>query len=335
MTIAAESNNTPEKGLSLDEAYAQLKASQKKAQESPEELDDENVEVVEEEELDLEEEEEDFESEEEDEDAEESEDDDLEDDEEESEDSEEEGEEPEVWELEIDGETVEVTTEELHKGYLRHNDYTRKRQADAKKAKELEADYQGRLDELNTALANNVSQDEVTLNELTQKYQATTDDTEKRNLHYQILQIQSNVQTRKAALEQTAALQRQTQEAEAEAYWAEQEEILSSKYEDWDTKKVELKTYLEDQGFEDLRMFAHANMAEIVDKAKQFDELQQKRETVVKKKIKRKVPKVLKAGQGEKKFNIDQKKIKDLEARFAKSGSIKDAQALMRARRGK
>lgn len=333
MIIATDGGNNP-KGLTLDEAYAQLTASRKQAPKG-EQLDDEaGVDVVDED-LDLEEEEEDFDTEDVDEDTDPDEDDDPDDGEEDSDNEDGEEGEDEIFEIEIDGEVVEVTAEELHKGYLRHNDYTRKRQADAKKAKEFEAEYQDKLTQLNQALAQNVSADEAQLHKLNQQYQQSTDEATKRGIHYKMLQLQQNIQTRKAAMEKSSALQQQTQAAQQEAYWAEQEELLKVQFEDWDTKKVELIEYLQGQGFEDLGMFAHSSMATLVDKAKQFDELQQKRKSVAKKKLKRKVPKTLKAGQGEKKFSQDRALIKSLEARFAKTGSIKDAQALMKAKRGK
>lgn len=319
---AGESGNTPSKGLTLDQAFAQLKASRDAQAPEPEQLDDDSVEVE-----DTEEDDYDFED-----GAEEG--DDL--DAEESEESEEPSEDdvPEVWTVEIDGEEVEVTTEELHKGYLRHNDYTKKRQADAKRAKELEAQYATKLSQLDQALRANVSAEEAQYNRILKEYQSATDEGTKRSKHYQLLQLQQNINTRKQALANAENARQMNAQAAAEAYWAEQEEQLRIQYEDWDTKKEELKGYLEGLGFEDLSMFGHAKMADIVDKARQFDELQQKRKKVVSKKIKRKVPSVVKPGQGEKKFSLDRAKIAALEARFAKTGNLKDAQALLRAKRG-
>jgi hypothetical protein len=322
--------NTPSEGLTLDQAFTQLKASRNKAQET-EELDDDNADVVEDDELD-EEELDESDTDELDEEEEESDDDDQDDDSDsDQEDDGEEGE-PDIWEIDVDGETVEVTTDELHKGYLRQNDYTRKRQADAKIAKDLQTEYAGKITQLNQALAQNVSQEQRQLVALGNKYKAETDESVKRNLHYQILQLQQGLSTRQAAMKQAGDLQKQTSGAQAEAYWAEQEELLKVEYENWDTKKVELKDYLTSQGFEDMSMFGHATMAKLVDKARQFDELQQKRKSVAKNKIRRKVPKVLKGGKGEKKHSVDTRKIKILEANFAKTGSIRDALALKRAR---
>ena len=316
--------NNPNVGLTIDQAVAQLAANREQAQET-EQLDNVSVdEVVDQEYEDT------LESEEYEEEELESEDDDLEEEGEESEDSEED----DVWEIEVDGETVEVTTEELHKGYLRHNDYTRKRQADAKRAKDLESEYQGKLEQLNQALAQNVSAEQRQYAQLQQEYQRTTDEGQKRDLHYRLLQLQQTINHQAQMNQQAQQLQQQTQQAQFEAYWGEQQDLLRVQYEDWDTKREELKSYLSDAGFEDMSMFAHHKMAELVDKAKQFDELQLKKKSVLNKKIKRKVPKVMKAGQGERQFNANTKKIAELEAQFNRTGSIKDAQALMQARKG-
>lgn len=329
--MATENQNTPKQGLSLDEAFAQLKASRGQAPAPQEHLEDEDgVDVVDEDLTD----DEDFEADDEDSQDEDSDEDAQDEDSDEEADSDA-SEDKEIWEIEVDGEVVEVTTDELHKGYLRQNDYTRKRQADAKRAKELETEYQDKLTKLTQALEQNVSHDESQLAQLRQKYQTAKDDASRRNYHYQMLQLQQNITHRKQAKEQADALMKANQQAAREAYWKEQEEMLQAQFENWDQKKEELKTYLTSQGFEDLSMFAHANMATIVDKAKRFDELQQKREGVATKKIRRKVPAVLKPGQGEKKFSQDRSKIKALEARFAKTRSIKDAQALLQAKRGK
>jgi hypothetical protein len=321
--------NTPAKALTLDQAFAQLKASRGQTDDTDQHLEDEDGVDVDEEVDD------DFETEDTDLDDEDSEDDGSEDDDEEGDESEESEEDPDVWEIDIDGEQVEVSTDELHKGYLRQQDYTRKRQADATKAKALEKEYETKLSQLNTALEQNVSSEQRQLAALNQQMSAAPDDNTKRGIHYKMLQLQQTIATRTQALGQAEALRTQGSAAKQEAYWNEQEAMLRVTYEDWDTKKVELKDYLQAEGFTDLTMFAHATMAKLVDKAKQFDELQLKRKTVASKKIRRKVPTVLKAGQGEKKFSVDRNLVKKAESRFAKTGSIKDAMALQKLKRGK
>jgi hypothetical protein len=325
---AEVTENTPNQALTLDQAFAQLKASRGQTGEDQHLEDEDGVDV--DEEVD-----DDFETDDTELDDDESDDDGLDDESEEGEESEESEEEPDVWEIEIEGEQVEVTTDELHKGYLRQQDYTRKRQADATKAKALETEFETKLSQLNTALEQNVSSEQRQLAQLNQQMNAATDDNVKRGIHYKMLQLNQTIATRQTAISQATSLQKQGTAAKQEAYWNEQEVALRDTYEDWDAKKVELKGYLQAEGFTDLTMFAHATMAKLVDKAKQFDELQLKRKTVASKKIRRKVPTVLKAGQGEKKFSVDRNLVKKAESRFAKTGSIKDAMALQKLKRGK
>ena len=317
--------NTPNAGLTIEQAMQQLNASRNQAPEQMEELEEDQQEVEapvvdDDEELEVE--------------TEESEDDDQEDTEEEAEGEEsEETADSEVFEIEIDGELQEVTGDELVKGYLRHSDYTKKRQADARRAKELESDYQGKLGQLDQMLTQNISSEELQMQQIQQQYNSVSDDATRQQLHYQYLQLQQAVQGRTAQQQRVQQQLQLAQQAQAEANLKEQLDLLNVQFEDWDTKKEELTGYLSNKGFDDLSMFVDARMAELVDKAKQFDELQQTRETVVKSKLKRKVPKTVKAGQGEQKFNVDQQKVSKLSNNFNESRSLKDALALLRAKR--
>jgi hypothetical protein len=314
--------NNPSQGLTMDQAMEQLRASHNQTPEEEqleEGLEEEVVEVGSEEESELE--------------PEESDDDDQDETEGEGEEDTDEAADEEVFEVEIDGELTEVTGDELVKGYLRHNDYTRKRQADAKRAKELESDYQGKLGQLDQMLTQNISSEELQMQQIQQQYNSVSDDATRQQLHYQYLQLQQAVQGRTAQQQRVQQQLQLAQQAQAEANLKEQLDLLNVQFENWDTKKEELAGYLSNKGFDDLSMFVDARMAELVDKAKQFDELQQTRETVVKSKLKRKVPKTVKAGQGEQKFNVDQQKVSKLSNNFNESRSLKDALALLQAKR--
>lgn len=321
--------NTPTEGLTLDQAFQQLTANRNQTPEGqPEEEHDESVvdddEGFEEEELDS-----DVTDEEDDSEADDDDDQEEADDEDESEGDADE----EVFEVEVDGEVIDVTGDELVKGYLRHNDYTRKRQADAKRAKELEVTYQDKLSQLDQALSTNISAEEAQMKALADAYSKSTDDAQRQQMHYQYLQLQQSIQQRTTYANQVKQQRTLNDQAQLEAKLAEQQQVLSETFEDWDTRKEVLKDYLVGNGFQDLTVFVDAKMAELVDKAKRFDDLQLTRETVVKKKLKRKVPKTLKAGQGEKQFSVDKGKSKKLEQKFAGSRSLKDAFALLQARK--
>lgn len=319
--------NTPQ-GLTLDQAYEQLHPSRES--DSQEEQSEELVDGVVEDAEELEDGSEEVDQEDSEQDSEEDDDQEAE----EGEESEEGSEEEEVFEVEVEGETIDVTGEELVKGYLRHNDYTRKRQADAKVARELEASYNEKLSQLDTALSTNISAEQQRMQAIQQQYGKETDQATQQSLHYQYLQLQQSLQARNTQQQQLVAHQQQQTSAVAEAYFNEQQGVLNDMYEDWGARGPKLKGYLEGVGFSDFSPFVDAKMAELVDKARQFDDLQQTRDTVVKKKLKRKVPKTVKAAQGEKKFKADQRQVNALAGNFSESRSIDDAMALLRAKRG-
>jgi len=323
-------DNTPSQGLTLDQAVTQLQAN-RQSDSSQEQPDNELVDEVVEDADELEDSSEEVDQEDTEQDSEE--DDGLET--EEGEGSEEVSEEEEIFEVEIDGAPVEVTGDELVKGYLRNNDYTRKRQADAKVARELEASYQGKLEQLDQALSANISAEEQSMQAIAQQYKQATDQGTQQALHYQYLQLQQKIQARNTQQQQLQAHKQMQTQAQAEAYFNEQQGILTSTFEDWTDRGPKMKGYLEGVGFSDFSPFVDAKMAELVDKAMQFDNLQQTRDTVVKKKLKRKVPKTVQAAQGEKTFKADQRQVNDLTNNFSASRNINDALALLRAKKGK
>jgi hypothetical protein len=91
-------------------------------------------------------------------------DDDVQEDEEETEEEVEAQAEPEVYKVIIDGEEVEVSLDELQKGYSRQSDYTRKTQQLAQQRKEAEAlqqDYAQRVQYLNQFAQNLQQQPDI------------------------------------------------------------------------------------------------------------------------------------------------------------------------------
>lgn len=310
--------NTPTQGLTIDQAVQQLQANREQTQ-IPEQLQEEEVEEVvgEEEVLTGDENPED------DSDSEPSVDD--------SESSEEE----EVFLVQVGDEEVEVSGDELTKGYLRQQDYTKKRQADGKAAKELQTQYAAKLSELDNLLSQNVSQEQTQLQQLNQRMQQTQDPQEREQLHYKQLVLQQQVSQKAQQAEAIKNFQNQSELAAQQAAQTEQIHILNAQYEDWPTKAKELSGYLETEGFTDLSVFVDARMATIVDKAKQFDALQQQKVLVQSKKLKRKVPTTLKAGAGEKQFNQSNQALEGVRNQFANSRSLNDAFNLLKASKRK
>ena len=300
--------NTPTQGLTIDQAVQQLQTNREQTQ-IPEQLQEEEVEEVVGEEEVL------------------TGDENLEDDSdsEPSLDDSESSEEEEVFLVQVGDEEVEVSGDELTKGYLRQQDYTKKRQADGKAAKELQAQYTAKLSELDNLLAQNVSQEQTQLQQLNQRMQQTQDPQEREQLHYKQLVLQQQVMQKTQQAEAIKNFQDQSELASQQASQAEQISLLNDQYENWPAKAEELKGYLETEGFTDLSVFVDARMAAIVDKAKQFDALQQQKVLVQSKKLKRKVPNTLKAGAGEKQFNQSNQALEGVRNQFANSRSLNDA----------
>tara|TARA_R110002153_G_scaffold116968_2_gene260942 strand:+ start:5936 stop:6880 length:945 start_codon:yes stop_codon:yes gene_type:complete len=310
--------NTPTQGLTIDQAVQQLQTNREQTQ-IPEQLQEEEVEEVVGEEEVL------------------TGDENLEDDSdsEPSLDDSESSEEEEVFLVQVGDEEVEVSGDELTKGYLRQQDYTKKRQADGKAAKELQAQYTAKLSELDNLLAQNVSQEQTQLQQLNQRMQQTQDPQEREQLHYKQLVLQQQVSQKAQQAEAIKNFQNQSELAAQQASQAEQISLLNDQYENWPAKAEELKGYLETEGFTDLSVFVDARMAAIVDKAKQFDALQQQKVLVQSKKLKRKVPNTLKAGAGEKQFNQSNQALEGVRNQFANSRSLNDAFNLLKASKRK
>jgi|TARA_B110000908_G_C10266685_1_gene464688 hypothetical protein len=310
--------NTPTQGLTIDQAVQQLQTNREQTQ-IPEQLQEEEVEEVVGEEEVL------------------TGDENLEDDSdsEPSLDDSESSEEEEVFLVQVGDEEVEVSGDELTKGYLRQQDYTKKRQADGKAAKELQAQYTAKLSELDNLLSQNVSQEQTQLQQLNQRMQQTQDPQEREQLHYKQLVLQQQVSQKAQQAEAIKNFQNQSELAAQQASQAEQISLLNDQYENWPAKAEELKGYLETEGFTDLSVFVDARMAAIVDKAKQFDALQQQKVLVQSKKLKRKVPNTLKAGAGEKQFNQSNQALEGVRNQFANSRSLNDAFNLLKASKRK
>ena len=310
--------NTPTQGLTIDQAVQQLQTNREQTQVSEQLLEEEVEEVVgEEEELAGDENPEDTS------------------DSETSEDDSESSDEEEVFLVQVGDEEVEVSGDELTKGYLRQQDYTKKRQADGKAAKELQTQYTAKLSELDNLLSQNVSQEQLQLQQLNKLMQQTQNPQEREQLHYKQLVLQQRVSQKSQQADAVKNFQNQSKLAAEQATQTEQISILQTQYEDWPTKAEELKGYLETEGFTDLSVFVDARMASIVDKAKQFDALQQQKEIVKSKKLKRKVPNTLKAGAGEKQFNQSNQALDGVRNQFANSRSLNDAFALLQASKRK
>lgn len=305
-------------------------------EEVEQEVESEEEEAEIEEELDEDESEEEEVSEEDDEDEESEE----ESDEEEADESEDETTDSEVFLVKVDGEEIEVTGDELVQGYQRQQDYTRKTQEVAEERKrlqehyaELEAErtkYVTALDQLIQEESKELDKyNEVDWNKLKQE-----DPNQFLILQYELNEartaLQSKMEARKQAIEQSTS-EKGLKEAD---YLAAQEKRAAEIVEGWrgpehDKLVQGLQEQTQKLGFEDSDkdLLKHAIVIKLLQKAKEYDDYKSSQTKVVEKKLKRKVPKVVKSGKSATGKTQDkfQKKYQESMARLRKTGNIKDS----------
>lgn len=210
--------------------------------------------------------------------------------------------------VEIGDEQFEVTESELLSGYQRQKDYTRKTQEVSDERKELDA----LKEQLSTERDGYITQmEQVAKTEsdaVKARYagidwaQLRKDDPTQYMLLREDLQadeakVESALNKRKLAVEARASEldKQQTQRTESELKRVE--EFIPDFNDDARSK---LNAQVEAEGFTDAdkALLNNAQVIKLLDKARKYDELQERRDTVVKKKVAKKVPKLIKPGNG-------------------------------------
>lgn len=302
----------------------------------PEEVEETEVEETEVDEVEEELEEEETEEEE----VSEEEDEESDADEEEAKESEDETTESEVFLVKVDGEELEVTGDELVSGYQRQQDYTRKTQEVAAERKKLQDHYselEAERSKYSTALEQIIQEEAKALekyNEVDWNKLKTEDPNQFLILQYEMNEartaLQSKMDSRKQAVEQ-ATQEKNLREAD---YLKAQEARASEIVEGWrgsnhDQLVEGLKEQTTKLGFEDSDqdLLKHAIVIKLLQKAKEFDDFKASQDKVVEKKLKRKVPKVVKSGKSAtgKTQSAANKKAQESMARLRKTGNIKDS----------
>ncbi len=333
-TISTESNNL-NSGIGLNEA-AESSAFLEALGELPEQEDE--AEITSDEELESDELE-DFDEEQ-----------DVEDSEEELDDtevSEDEGEEAgddteEFYVVKIDGEELEVSEDELLSGYQRQRDYTRKTQELADQRKALETE----INSLKAERTKYVKSLELSMEEESKELEKYNDidwatlRKEDPNqfllLHHEMSEVRQKISDKKAAREEALSkVDTSTSRLEEERLEREATRVKEM-VEGWEGEGHqqlvnELREQATKEGFtdEDGDLFKSAMVIKLLQKANKYDALQQKKETVVKKKVNRKVPKVIKSGNKSDSASTKRKanSQKQME-RLKQTGNLKDSVAL-------
>ena len=233
-----------------------------------------------------------------------------------------------AYEVVVDGQSQEVTLDELLSGYQRQADYTRKTQAVADQRKQLE-DQSGLVKETLKGLEESKKQ----LSELLETSQSAVDWEELRDTDpSEYLRQKELIEQRQKALQKAEsdaqqATQLQTQE-EAKQLFAKVPTWNDPKQRDADRERI--TAYLSNIGFAE-NEYSHTDhrlVLALLDASK-YQEMQSKSASVVKK-IK-KAPKVTKPGKKLSKSDVNRQGLQDKMTKFRKSGREEDGLEVFKA----
>ena len=268
--------------------------------------------------------------------------------EEESEGSDEEdGEEPDLFAVKVDGEEVEVTFDELLKGYSRQSDYTKKTQelsVGRKEIEEAKSTYNSALAQMQQERQHYVTQ----LNQILQnssnnlqEYDKIDWNTLKEDDPIEYVKLREDYRDGKEkmqALDQQRQMAMQQQNAEAQK--VQQEAVQAERYKmvealpEWgdpDKQKelaTDVKNYALTQGFseEELNSLIDHRSVLVLMKAAKYDALESA--DVKSKKLKNK-PKVVRSGKGVSSSGNEKSKRTARMKRLRGTGHIDDASVLL------
>ena len=229
---------------------------------------------------------------------------------------EEEVEQPDVYTVKVDGEEYEVTQDELLNGYQRQQAYTKRSQelAEQRKAFEAEASqvaqmrdaYAQQLEQLSQQL-NQVNEQEPDWAALAKEYSAEELIVYKAQLDQQ-KEYAKQVEAEKQAIAQQQA---QEQQAQMQQHLASQREEMLNRIPQWRDEDIRtsereqvIKYAQQSVGFspQEIANASDARAIELLYKAWQWDNLQQKKPAAKKKASK--APKMAKAGQPKTKAQV-------------------------------
>jgi len=261
------------------------------------------------------------------------------------EESEEETEEQEgelYFSVKIDGEEYEVSADELKSGYQRQKDYTKKTQQLAEQRKQ----YEAKLNEI-TAFQQEFLQKatmaDTLLNRDLEKFKKL--DWEKMKTSDPVGYVQKQIELREVQ-DQQAQLRQQAQtvweqgqkaEAEERARMLEQERVAALEaFPEWKSQEkasahqLKIVEYAKALGYEEEELvnISRAKDLLVLDKARKYDELQKAKKGITQK-SKPTMRKLVKPKGKPAKGAAQKKVMAEASTRLRKSGSIRDAAALM------
>jgi len=241
---------------------------------------------------------------------------------------------PEYYTVKVDGEELQVTQDELLNGYQRQQAYTKRSQELAEQRKAFEQEsaqvsqmrdaYAQQLEQLSQQLQQVNSQAEPDWAELAKQHSA------EELIVYKAQLDQQKEYARQVEAEKQKVQQEQAQEQQKlmQQHLAQQREEMLNRIPTWqdeDTRnreRLEVIKYAQRRGYseEELANASDARAIEILHKAWQWDNLQQKKPDA-KKKV-RKAPKMARAGQPKTKKQVASRQRQQAMGRLNKERTV-------------
>lgn len=241
---------------------------------------------------------------------------------------------PEVYTVKVDGEEVEVTLDELQSGYSRQQAYTKRSMELAEQRKAFEAE-QAETRQIRDAYAQQLDQLAAQIQQTTQQepdWRALAETMSERDLFLykadwdQQKEYQKQVQ---AEQQRIAAEKSREQEQELRKHLEVQRTDMLNRIPAWQDEEVreaerrEVITYAQKRiGFsqEEIANASDARAIELLYKAWQWDQLQEKKPAA--KKRTRKAPKMAKAGRPKTKREVASRSRQEARKRFESAGTV-------------
>jgi hypothetical protein len=247
-------------------------------------------------------------------------------------------EQPQTVTIEVDGQMVEVTLDELKKGYQRQADYTRKTMAVAEQRKVAEAEAT-KLREERQAYGQKLQEQSILLQAALGEQQTIDWQQLLESDPVEYLKQQHLYQQRQAAyqrnMQEQQALYQQQQAEQAEnvkQLLASQHELLMEKLPEWKdgekakAEKSALKTYMNENGFtaDEINNLTDHRSVLVLRKAYLYDQMMGKAKAAAKK-VENLPKKVERPGSGQSP-SLDKRST--AYQRLSKSGKVEDAAAV-------
>ena len=241
---------------------------------------------------------------------------------------------PEVYTVKVDGQEVEVTLDELQNGYSRQQAYTKRSMELAEQRKAFEAE-QAETRQIRDAYAQQLDQLAAQIQQTTQQepdWRALAETMSERDLFLykaewdQQKEYQKQVQ---AEQQRIAAEKSREQEQELRKHLEVQRTDMLNRIPAWQDEEVreaerrEVISYAQKRiGFseEEIANASDARAIELLYKAWQWDQLQEKKPAA--KKRARKAPKMAKAGRPKTKREVANRSRQEARKRFESAGTV-------------